>query len=402
MVCSSIVMINRTKFMRMSGKYGNLQLAKILLTGVMFSFMLVSCEDFINPDQSLIVESSEMFDTWYEYRAAEMGLYALQQDLVDQLVILGELRGDLLKTTENAAPELLEINNFSISPDNPYVSPYGFYRLIAASNSLIRQLKFDHPEVTDSEELSISNYDRLYGEALCMRAWAYFNAVRIYGKMPFIYESLTSIEEIEEYVNTGKIIDDVDYIYGPDGAIADTVYNDTVSLMKRFVDLETVIDTFTYQLENNIKAVGVNHSLINGDNTWQATVWTDYSYYCLLGEMYFYDQNYLGALEYFNKILYQEKLLDAARFRLDSRFRNSNWKNIFSDIDIDEHIYTIWFDRSYEQTNSLQQLFSPFSKNLFMMQPTKFAVEGWECIWDEMNVDEVNNRLIDPGTPGDY
>lgn len=374
----------------------------ITILSILAVLFLGSCEDFINPEQSLIVETSDNYDTWYEYRASEMGLYALQQDLVDQIIVLGELRGDLLKTTLNATPDLLEINNFNISKDNPYASPYGFYRLIGACNSLIRQIKFDHPELVDPEETSITNYDRLYGEALCMRAWAYFNAVRIYGKIPYLYESLTSIEEIEEYVSTGQIIDEIDYIYGADGAIADTIVNDTVSLNRRFVDLETVIDTFTYQLENDLKAVGVNHSQINGDITWKATIWTDYALFSLLGEMYLYDQNYLKALEYFDRILYQDQLGEEARFKLDNKFRNNNWKNIFSDIDIDEHIYTVWFDRSFEQTNSLQQLFSPFSKNLFMMQPTRSAVQGWESIWDEMIIDEAEDKVVDIGIPGDY
>jgi hypothetical protein len=168
------------------------------------------------------------------------------------------------------------------------------------------------------------------------------------------------------------------------------------------VNLETVIDTFTFQLENDLKAVGVNHSQINGDITWKATIWTDYSLDCLLGEMYLYDQNYLRALDYFNRILYQDQLAEEARFKLDNSFRNNNWKNIFNDIDIDEHIYTVWFNRSFEQTNSLQQMFSPFSKNLFMMQPTKAAIQGWESIWDEMIVDEINDRINDIGVPGDY
>lgn len=360
-----------------------------------------ACESFLDPDQSLVVKEEDHYQDWYEYRSAEMGMYSLQQGLADQLVVLGELRGDLLKTTDNASAELIEINEFRISAANSFASPYGFYRLIAACNSLIRKLKSDHPEVV-SEDNEITNYDRLYGEAMCMRAWAYFTAVRIYGKIPYVYESLTSIEEIEEYVNSGEIIDDVDYIYGAEGAIIDTIYGDTISLEKRYVNMDAVIDTFTMQLETKVKAVGVNHSQINGDNTWQATIWTEDSKSCLLGEMYLYDQNYLAALGHFNKILYPETYEESPRFKLDNKFRNNNWQDIFSDIDIDEHIYTIWFDRSFEQTHSLQQIFSPFASNLHMIKPTRFAVENWETIWDEMVVDEEENELTDPGIPGDF
>lgn len=374
------------------------RLLSVLVWLPVFAF---SCEEFLEPDQDLVVRSEDHHDTWYEYRASEMGLYALQQQLVDQLVVLGELRGDLLKVTGDATPELIEVHEMNISPDNPYASPYNFYRLIAASNSLIRQLKMDHPEVMD-REAAITNYDRLFGEALCMRAWAYFNAVRIYGKVPYVYEALTSVEEIESYVEQGSIISEVDYIYGADGAIADTVYHDTVSLQGQYVNLATVIDTFTYQLENHVKAVGVNHGQINGDNTWQATVWSSHALSCLLGEMYLYDQNYLKALDHFNKILYPGSFEETRRFLLDRKFRNNNWQDIFTDIDIDEHIYTLWFNRSFEQTHHLQQMFSPFSTNRFMLKPTQFAVEGWETLWDEMVVDEDEDLLVEPGFPGDF
>ena len=73
------------------------------------SIMLVSCDSFFEPDQGLIVEENKYFNDWNEYRAAELGLYSLQQDLVTQLVVLGEMRADLLNVTENADRELLEV-----------------------------------------------------------------------------------------------------------------------------------------------------------------------------------------------------------------------------------------------------------------------------------------------------
>jgi starch-binding outer membrane protein, SusD/RagB family len=360
-------------------------------------FLSSSCEDFLNPEQDLVVNTDKLYSDWHEYRAAELGLYALQQRLVEQLIVLGELRGDLLTTTQNSSPALIEVSEFNISRDNPYASPYDFYRLIAATNSLIRQLKLNHPKVLDPQA-EVTNYDRLYGEALCMRAWAYFTAVRIYGKIPYVYESLTSVEEISEYVTSGSVISEFDVIYGSDGSVVDTVRNDTVSLNRKFLDLGAVIDTFTHQLENNVKVVGVNHSIINGDITWEATIWTTNAMACLLGEMYLYDQNYVKALEHFNKIMFST----SNRFLLGTKFRNANWRNIFQDIDIDEHIFTIWFNRSFQQTNRLQQFFSPFSKNHFVMKPSKVAVEKWETIWAGLVLDRPTHTVINRGNPGDF
>ena len=88
--------------------------------------LLGSCEKFFDSEQPLIVDESNYFADWNEYRAAELGLYALQQELVTQLVVLGELRGDLVTVTENADRDLLEVNLHQVYPDNKYGSPLNF------------------------------------------------------------------------------------------------------------------------------------------------------------------------------------------------------------------------------------------------------------------------------------
>ncbi len=119
-----------------------------------------SCKEFLNPNQELDLTEDQLFKDWAEYRSVEMGLYGLQQKLVEQLMVLGELRGDLLTTTPNAEADLVEINNFNISKNNKYASPTNFFKLISASNNLIRVLKERHPEVLDKKK-EVTNYDRL-------------------------------------------------------------------------------------------------------------------------------------------------------------------------------------------------------------------------------------------------
>ena len=56
---------------------------------LVLSILLFSgCEEFFDPQQGLVVKTDEFYIDWSEYRSAEMGLYYLQQQLVDQLVIL--------------------------------------------------------------------------------------------------------------------------------------------------------------------------------------------------------------------------------------------------------------------------------------------------------------------------
>ncbi len=378
-----------------------------LITGgaiLLLALVMPSCEKFFSPDQELAITEERLFHDWYEYRAAEMGMYALQQTLVEQIVILGELRGDLLTITENAEADMVEIHDFNVSEGNKYASPTNFFNLINSSNNLIRILQRNHPEVLDPES-PVTNYDRLYGEALCMRAWAYFMAVRIYGKVPYIYESLVTVEEVEEFVNSpGTYVDSVYIEFSTDGFYNDTTYNLPVELDKNYYDLDLVLDVFINQLEYQVKAVGVNHFVENNDVSWEVTVWNPYAYHALLGHMYLTQGDLANAESHFRRILFNTT--DALRYQLDNTFAFSRWQSIFPNINNVEHIYTLSFSKGERQQHQLQSFFEPESPHKYQMKPSSVAIEKWETVWRNQNInyDDVNpkqSEVINQGDPGD-
>ncbi len=393
-------------------KYGRFISA---IGGVILSLIIcASCEQFFDPEQEVNITEDQLYDDWYEYRSVAMGLYGLQTKLVEQIVILGELRGDLLQVTENAEPDMIEIYNFDISPNNKYASPANFFRLISACNNFITILKNLHPEVLDATS-PITNYDRLYGEVLCMRAWAYFNAVRIYGKVPFIPESLTSIEEVNNFLNSsGAYIDSVHITYGIDGYSNDTIYNAEIILEKQYYDTDLVIDYFTNELESDIKrinnpgdtvvAVGVNHYGYNDDETWEVTIWNPYAMHSLLGIMYLTQGDLAKAVKNFERVILSAP---DVRYQLDETFSNNSWRNIYTDVDPIEHIYTLWFNKSYFQQNRLQEIFDWRDPHNFMLKPTRRSVVLWESLFDNYRIDRdqtnpQRTKIIDPGDPGDF
>jgi hypothetical protein len=385
----------------------HLKYLTVIVTIVFSLGFFSSCNKFLNPEQDLNITQDQLYKDWYEYRSIAMGLYGLQQKLVEQLVILGELRGDLLTVTPNADADMVEIYNFEVSKNNKYADPTNFYKLISACNSLIRQLKEKHPEVVD-KNAPVTNYDKLYGEALCMRAWAYFNVVRIYGKVPVIWESLTSIGEIENYLNsTTTYIDSVNIVFGPDGYHNDTTYNKPITLQKQYYDLNTVDMVFSKQLEDEVKAVGVNHYIDNNDKTWEVTVWNTWAWHALLGQMYLEEGDYTQAAKHFNAIAFMTS--DNYRYQLDASFSNGNWRNIFPNIDNREHILTLWFNKTNQQQNQFQNFFEPFGPHKYMMKPTKAAIDLWETNWRgySMIVNDAKPWLtkLNPqrrGFPADY
>ncbi|MDP3643892.1 MAG: RagB/SusD family nutrient uptake outer membrane protein [Bacteroidota bacterium] len=385
----------------------NLKYSVIIIAVLSSMVFLPSCSDFLNPVQDLNVTQEQLYDDWYEYRSVAMGLYGLQQKLAEQLVVLGELRGDLLTVTPNADADLIEIYNFQPSKNNKYADPTNFYKLISASNSFIKVMKEKHPEVMDKKS-AVTNYDKLYGEALCMRAWAYFNAVRIYGKVPVIHESLTSVGEIEAYVNSSSTyVDKVNVVFGKDGFHNDTTYNKPITLVKQFYDLNLVIKVFTKQLEEEVKATGVNHYIDNNDKSWEITVWNTFAWHALLGQMYLTQGDFTKSAKHLNAIVYTTS--DNYRYQLDRSFAYGQWRNIFSGIDGREHIYTLWFNKASQQQNDFQRLFEPFEPHDYMLKPTKAAVHLWETTWRgySLNINQAKPELtkLNPfqkGTPSDF
>jgi hypothetical protein len=218
------------------------------------------------------------------------------------------------------------------------------------------------------------------------------------------------VEEIVQYVNEGTTtVDSLDIIFDIHGYDNDTIRNEVIELDRIFLDQEAIIDTLTRILENNIKIVGIQYNIENSDATWDATAWTNYSYHSLLGQLYLFDGNYTKAMDHFTPILYNYESTGSGyiRFGLDKKFRFGNWKNIFSSIDPLEHIYTIWFGKSFHQQNSLQQLYSLQGTNQYMLKPTTIAIQKWESSFNGVRVslDDVNpqnSRVTEQGLPGDF
>ncbi len=343
---------------------------------------VTSCKDFYNPEQEIDITEEQLYKDWYEYRSVAMGIYGLQQNLVEQLVVLGELRGDLLTITENAEPDLVEVYNFNVSEKNKYASPENFFKLINACNNFLRVVEEKHPEVLD-QNTEVTNYDRLYGEMLCMRAWAYFNAVRIYGKVPFIPSSLATMEEITGYVNSsGTYVDSVTIVYDLNGFHNDTIYADSViELERQLYDLPMVLEHFTNELETKVKALEVDYTANNpSERTWQITTWNNYALDALLGVMYLTQGDLDRSAEHFEEIINNPNDEDL-RYQLTDDFAGSRWLTIFEQLDNREHIYSIYFDKDMQQQHSLMNLFIPMAPYQYMLKPTKAAVNMYESSW---------------------
>lgn len=385
-----------------------------LIYFLIFLVTATSCEDFLNPAQGLVLPEENVPADEVELRSLSLGLYSLQQDLVEQIVMLGELRADLLVVTGNADPDLRELSNFQVTENNRYASPSKFYRLVAASNKLIRILEQSHPEVLDKNS-AVSNYHRMYGEAVVMRSWAYFYAVRIFNEIPYIPESLNTIDEINGYVNTpGSYTDSVYINYTANGKdtyiVRDTTFTFTE---KKFLNQDLMTRQCIKDIMNKVRVVGVDYSNKDktNDATWNLTVWNETALKAFLVQMYMHINNYSDALDilvpnFLRRTI--DNVTDAnIKYAIDSRFSGDKWSTIFTSIDGYEHIFTLQFQKTQAswQLNNLQYYFSNLAPNVYAIKPSQKSIRLWESQWKNYSINTTDPNkafTVNQGTPGDF
>lgn len=391
---------------------------KIKITYLFICLLAFSaCSDFLDNDQTQVVPTEELFQNKEDFRSVLRGIYILQQDVVEQMIVLGELRADLLTVTDNATEEQLDVHNFEVRQGNSYADASNFYRLIAACNDLIAVTEELQPDVTDAS-IPAGWYDYMYGEVLCMRAWAYFNVVRIYGKVPYIVNQYTNLDNIQSYVNSPTDIaldDSITESFDMYGEYTNTEVIASLNLDSAWIDFDDVINIFTGELEQKIKldlnslpAVGTAEL---DDNGWVG-MWNPYAYYSLIGQLYLYDNNLNKAQENFAYVLGNYDLYNA-----DRTFAGDKWKTILTQINESEDIMAISFNKTKQQTQGLQSMFDYRFPNKYQLKPTDASIKLWETIWDDFRIENfddatraevwfydenITGAKNTQGVPGDY
>ena len=162
----------------------------LLIFSVHFSlFTLSSCSDMIETDSSMQAFDYELNEKTDSIFFAYGILQAMQQ-LADQQVFLGEMRGELVATTEYTLNSLRQLQDFSATTTNEYDSAYVYYRVINNCNYYIAHR--DTTLITGSTQVAMNEY----AAVKAIRAWAYLQLARNYGTVPFFTEPLTTISQI--------------------------------------------------------------------------------------------------------------------------------------------------------------------------------------------------------------
>lgn len=154
-------------------------------------FGATSCSDMLETETSRQAIEPEL-DSKTDSIFFAFGVLQAMQQLADQYVFTGEMRGDLVRTTEYTDNNLRQLANFSATTANKYDSAYVYYRVINNCNYYIAHR--DTTLQTGATYVVMQEYAAIKA----IRAWAYLQLVRNYEKVPFVTEPLTSISQIND------------------------------------------------------------------------------------------------------------------------------------------------------------------------------------------------------------
>lgn len=160
-----------------------------------------SCQkalEFLPEDR---VNQANMYQTQADADAAVLGIYGQIASLGDTYIILNELRADLVDVTQHADPYLQQLSAHDVTADNPYIDPIKFYRIIVNCNDALKNFKI----MEDQGKLGHQEYIERYSDILTVRTWLYLQLGIHFGNIPYITETIESVDEIPQLNEMPKL-----------------------------------------------------------------------------------------------------------------------------------------------------------------------------------------------------
>lgn len=163
---------------------------KLLIAALSAIVGFSSCEDMMDTDTTTYrYENGVKLDTAADSLYSVMGILNQLQAVGERYVLLGELRGDLVSVTPDAAFSLREISEFNITPDNEYLSMRDYYSIINNCNYALSHIDTD--VTIHGTKVLLPEYVAIRA----MRAWTYLQMGLNFGTVKYITEPILSLED---------------------------------------------------------------------------------------------------------------------------------------------------------------------------------------------------------------
>ena len=152
-------------------------------------FSATSCEDMLSTDSDrLSFEENNTLNNPNDPFYMIAGILREVQKVGDRYVVMGELRGDLMLTSQNASVSLKEVNDFQVSQGNDYLDKRDFYNIINHCNYAIERM--DTSIFISNEKVMMPAFAAIKA----IRAWTYMQLGLTYGSAIYIEKPILDLE----------------------------------------------------------------------------------------------------------------------------------------------------------------------------------------------------------------
>jgi hypothetical protein len=164
------------------------------------SCVLGSCADMMDTDSELVAfEKDNTLDHPTDSVYSVMGIIGKMQTIADRMVLLGEVRGDLLITTDAATSDLKRLAAFDMSGTNRYNAVSDYYAVINNCNYYIANVD------TALQRRGRTLFTFEYAAVKTFRAWAYLQLAKAYGEVPLVTEPVMTEQRAQEEMSKPRV-----------------------------------------------------------------------------------------------------------------------------------------------------------------------------------------------------
>lgn len=349
-----------------------------ILFGILLLLQIpfISCSD---ADLEDVVKHDEHYRNVDDADAAVLGLYGKFMELAAPVVVLNELRGDLMDVTSRASSDLQDVNLHKPSKSNTWTDVSKFYEVIQNCNDIL--VNFD--KMLKENRLEQDEYKERYSDVAALRCWVYLQLAVQFDKVPYITDPITDLSDI--YKAQKKLS-------------LDEILPELITCVENLPTLEDYQNASFVNKNQTLDGYQLKPFFINKK--------------CLLGDLYLYSDRYEDAARLYRQVLATGENLSPdqwdnfrkyrlytfvwtsgepnwfqvlyVRYKDDdaNSFKNA-WVNMFklpySDRSVpDEMIWHISYDYRYAPTYPFIELFDKKGKGKYYLKPSEYAVsEVW-------------------------
>jgi hypothetical protein len=179
-------------------KRNNSLIFKLFNFYILAAAMLLSgCSNMLDTDSELVeYEKDNTLDNPTDSVYSVMGIIGRMQLIADRTVLLGEIRADLVQTTEAASADLKRLAAFDQTQQNKYNQVSDYYAVINNCNYYLAHID----TVLQRRGRTLFTYE--YAAVKAFRAWTYLELVKAYGRVPLVTEPVMTEREAFNAANS--------------------------------------------------------------------------------------------------------------------------------------------------------------------------------------------------------